>query len=754
MSTLPDFTYTGQYTLSQSGGNWELRLLTSGVLSVGRTVRTDLFALGGGGGGGSGNDIQYGGGGGGGGYAVNARAVTLVKDTAYSIVIGAGGGSNTAGQASSALGVTANGGGRGGSGVGNNGYGGSGGSGGGRGALIDNNAGYGSSGNGGTDGGNGGTVHGGGGSGQGTTTRVFGESGGTLRGGGGGGGSAVSANYIDGYYGTRNSGVNAPGGAGGGATGGGRDSAGQSAAANTGGGGGGGGCNSAGGSGGSGLVAIRNTRYGAASFISAADGLFGAPVTITLNRDSSTATHTITAKLLAADGTTVLHSETVATLSASYPTLSWTPAVALYAPLITDRTSAAFQLECVTFDEGDEIGTETLDTPITLSFQSADIAPALSAGAAAAGVYNTGAVAGLTGFVQGYSRAHVTFSDAAVTLRYGAAIASRSISCQGETVSAAPYLTPVLTGDAGIICRVTDSRGLYAELTISVAVLPYQTPRLSGISLFRCDSAGTASADGAGISAKATVIFSALAGENSAALTAAVRTLAGVYGAEESIAAGTAQVLGAVTDPDLSYMVRLTATDALGNTAVFEQKIPLRKWALKFRPDGDGAAFGKAPAAAKTLEIPEDWEIVRGAQTLGWGVADGSVTTAKIAENAVTLAKLASDVTAALGGVRVSATGTDGYWTYRKYSDGTFDAWATVSGTITNGYCSGSLPGFTVGAPQMFTSANYDDNAAMNVIVIVQAKSNGFYNLYFRNGSGGNITGGYSVNMQLHGNWQ
>ena len=96
MSTLPDFTYTGQYTLSQSGGNWELRFLTSGVLSVGRTVRIDLFALGGGGGGGSGNDIQYGGGGGGGGYAANARAVTLVKDTAYSVVIGAGGGSKEA----------------------------------------------------------------------------------------------------------------------------------------------------------------------------------------------------------------------------------------------------------------------------------------------------------------------------------------------------------------------------------------------------------------------------------------------------------------------------------------------------------------------------------------------------------------------------------------------------------------------------------------------------------------------------------
>ena len=126
----------------------------------------------------------------------------------------------------------------------------------------------------------------------------------------------------------------------------------------------------------------------------------------------------------------------------------------------------------------------------------------------------------------------------------------------------------------------------------------------------------------------------------------------------------------------------------------------------------------------------------------------------KAAGTAAYKTTVAGGAGAALGiSTYVSATGTDGYWTYRKYSDGTFDAWATVSGTITDGYCSGSLPGFTVGAPQMFTSVNYGGNA-MNVIVIVQAMSNGAYNLYFRNGSGGNITGSYSVNMRLHGIWQ
>ena len=618
MATIPNFTYTGQYELTQSAGNWALKLLTSGVLTMSRAVRVDVFRLGGGGGGGSGDVWNQGGGGGGAGYTATTLKDTLTGNTGYQITVGAGGAAGLPGGDSSALGVTAAGGAAGAKGS-SGGGGGSGGSGGGSGAYIDQNVSYTSSGNGGSDGSKGGTVHGSGGTGQGTGTREFGEASGGLCGGGGGGGSAVTSGYINGYYGARNSGANAPGGAPGGGSGGDRLGEGLAATANTGGGGGGGGCNKVGGAGGSGIVIVRNTRYGAASFISAQDGIFGAALTIILNRDSSSATHTITAKLLSPDAATVLHTETVAENTAVYPTISWTPSLAVYAPLITDRASAQFQLECVTCDEGSEIGTEQLTAPVTVSFRSEDAAPVMDGGAVSAAPYNTGAVAKIAGYVQGYSRAQVAFDDSAVTLKYGASIASYSISCGGVAVSAAPYQTQVLTGETEILCRVTDSRGFYAETALTVTPLSYQSPRLSGISIFRCGAQGTADEDGAGISARATVIYSALNNENSAALTAAVRLLTGSYGTAETIASGTATVLSPVTDPDLSYMVKLTATDALGNTAVYEQKIPLRKWALKFRPDGDGVAFGKAPAAAKTLEIPEDWEIVRGGEKLPWG---------------------------------------------------------------------------------------------------------------------------------------
>ena len=371
--------------------------------------------------------------------------------------------------------------------------------------------------------------------------------------------------------------------------------------------------------------------------------MFGAPLTITLNRDSATATHTVVARLLAADGVTVLHTETVAEKSGAYPTLSWTPALSLYGPLIPDRASAQFQMECITYDEGGETGTEQLAAPITLRFRSEDVGPVMGGGAVSASPYNSGAAEGIAGYVQGYSRAQVSFSDSAVTLKYGASIAARSIRSGGVTVSAAPYRTPVLTGGTEILCRVTDSRGFHAETALQVSPLPYRKPALSGISIFRCDAAGAPSPDGAWISAKANLIFSPLDGENSAVLTAALRPMSGGYGGAETIPAGRATVLSAATDPDLSYMVKLSGVDALGGSAEYEQKIPLRKWAMKFRPDGEGVAFGKAPAAGKTLEIPADWEIVRDGAVLPWSVADGSVT----------LAKLSPEVTAVLGGIQI-----------------------------------------------------------------------------------------------------
>lgn len=241
-STIPDFTYTGSYKITDDSGNeisvtqgnWMIRFLTSGTLTFsalnGADKGIDVFCVGGG----AGGQINEGSGygtmrpGGGGGYTTTTKKVAIKENTSYPVVIGAGsayvgyvklGSYGNNGGNTSAFGCTANGGKAALSAAGGS-PGGNGGSGGG-------SAG---GGNGGSNGGNGGGASSSQGRGQGTTTRAFGESSGELFAGGGAGGTAS-------------------GGSGGGGSGS------SSGTANTGGGGAGGG-----GAGGSGIVIIRNAR--------------------------------------------------------------------------------------------------------------------------------------------------------------------------------------------------------------------------------------------------------------------------------------------------------------------------------------------------------------------------------------------------------------------------------------------------------------------------------------------------------------
>lgn len=175
-------SYTGTY---EKGSNGDIRFLTGGTLVLENDVVIDAFLVGGGGAG------KYGGGGG--GYTKTARGVQLIAGQEYEIVIGEGAKAATTsttyaekGGATSAFGITAEGGGVAGPSTSSSSTarlsGGPGGSGGGGGGSA-NGA------DGGANGANGGSVssYGAGGTGQGYTTRAFGEESGAVYAAGGGG---------------------------------------------------------------------------------------------------------------------------------------------------------------------------------------------------------------------------------------------------------------------------------------------------------------------------------------------------------------------------------------------------------------------------------------------------------------------------------------------------------------------------------------------------------------------------------------
>lgn len=232
--------------------------------------------------------------------------------------------------------------------------------------------------------------------------------------------------------------------------------------------------------------------------------------------------------------------------------------------------------------------------------------PQISEGWATAAPYNIGAVAGLTGYIAGYSQAEISFNAAKLTQAAGAALASVTVTCSGTVVTAAPYRTPILLGAADVVCTATDSRGRTATQTIRIEPMAYAPPTLSQVQIRRCTAAGVEAEDGNYYSAKATATFSALGGQNTLTLTAAHKIQGGVYGTETALTSGEAAIIGTIS-PDSTYQVRITATDALGNTTISVTSLPTRQWALKFRQDGQGAAFGKAAEHDKALEIPGDW---------------------------------------------------------------------------------------------------------------------------------------------------
>ena len=278
----------------------------------------------------------------------------------------------------------------------------------------------------------------------------------------------------------------------------------------------------------------------------------------------------------------------------------------------SSATTISATATVTTYNGDTAVGTASAAVTITADD---GMRPQISEGWATAAPYNIGAVAGLTGYIAGYSQAEVSFNATKLTQAAGAALASVTVTCSGAVATAAPYRTPILLGAADVVCTATDSRGRTATQTIRIEPMAYAPPTLSQVQILRCTAAGVEAEDGNYYSAKATATISTLGGQNALTLTAAHKIQGGVYGAETALTSGEAAIIGTIS-PDSTYQVRITATDALGNTTISVTSLPTRQWALKFRPNGQGVAFGKAAETDKALEIPADWIFKIGSNTL------------------------------------------------------------------------------------------------------------------------------------------
>lgn len=185
-----------------------------------------------------------------------------------------------------------------------------------------------------------------------------------------------------------------------------------------------------------------------------------------------------------------------------------------------------------------------------------------------------------------------------------------------------------LPGSTTLTITAEDSVGTWTRGTLSVTMEPYAPPTIQINDLFRCDANGAQDDEGARYRINATPNCSSVNNKNSiTAFTAGVKG-----GTSVSIIDYPGRYYTSVTDeltnPDLVYIIVVTATDRLGRTATVERALAGKLRDVVFRRDTTHntahVGVGMAPntmgmEAFHTIELPPDGKlIIGGTDVIAW----------------------------------------------------------------------------------------------------------------------------------------
>lgn len=215
------------------------------------------------------------------------------------------------------------------------------------------------------------------------------------------------------------------------------------------------------------------------STLSANSGTLGVEQTLAVSRKSSSFTHTITYKCGSASGTICTKSSDL--------TPKWTPPLSL-ASQNTTGTSVSVTFTITTYSGSTSIGSNT--TTITCAIP-ASVKPSASV-----------AVSDPTGFaddwgvyIQSKSKLKIVVSASG---SQGSTIKAYKVTADGKTYTAATTTTGVIAGSGNLTINVTvtDSRGRTATASTTIAVNAYEPPKITSLSVVRCNADGTGNGQG------------------------------------------------------------------------------------------------------------------------------------------------------------------------------------------------------------------------------------------------------------------
>lgn len=332
---------------------------------------------------------------------------------------------------------------------------------------------------------------------------------------------------------------------------------------------------------------------------------FGSASTITLSRSQDVALHTVTVTCLG-------QTETLLTQGSTYPTLTWTPAIATYAPLLTNGLTTTATITVETFYNGYSVGTRSVT--VTVQLNASDVRPTV----AMAVSDPTGYATTYGAYVESKSKIRVELTP---TYQHGATGASVSISANGAAYSANPAVTGEIASanNTAVSGSVTDSRGVSsAAAQQTITILAYSAPQILSFVLHRCDQDGTLNDQGAYMRIDYSITVTALNNHNSRSLSVQYkkRTVQSYTTQAVSLTAYTQSgnvVIAA--DTNSTYDVALVLTDDFA-TVTIELQLSTAFATLNFKRGGDGIAIGKVAEYSKVLELAAGWSLRIGNTTL------------------------------------------------------------------------------------------------------------------------------------------
>ena len=326
-------------------------------------------------------------------------------------------------------------------------------------------------------------------------------------------------------------------------------------------------------------------------------GYFGDAISIHMNRNSSSFTHTVRYQFGTASGTIATGVGTGTT---------WVIPLSLM-DLIPNTTSGSGTIYVDTYNGSTKIGTKSCGFTAKVPDS---VKPTCTL--ALDDIMNIDDVYGSP--VKGLSKIKVTVTGKTA---YSSPIASYEIVANGVRYTGSTATTGVLntSGKSTVTAKVTDKRGRVGTVSYDMNVLAYAQPVISALDVRRCNQDGTANEDGAYVKVTFSAAISSMSSKNTA-----LYTLGYKKASESSYTSVSLTALAnkySVTnheyifaaDAESSYDVTITAADR-HKTVSRGTSASTAFTLIDLHPSGNGMAFGRMAEKENTLQIGLDVEFM------------------------------------------------------------------------------------------------------------------------------------------------